>query len=192
MSVIPSIELKSDRMILPFMRGFYEHVAEPLAWAGCRVIFGLALVYEGWPKITAPFAQIGFLESLNFHPGWFWSPFLAALQFFGGMMIAAGLLTRPIALANTVMLAVTLWFHWAHPYGDAYLTAEGVALLKSQGATYFTPAALARLGDSGTFFLHQVQDKAMLASLFWTVGVGFYAAFGGGAWSLDRLLKKEF
>jgi len=36
-----------------------------------------------------------------------------------------------------------------------------------------------------------VQGKAINASLFWTGAVGIYAAFGGGAWSVDSRLKKE-
>ncbi|SMD20086.1 hypothetical protein [Rhizobium sp. RU36D] len=52
---------------------------------------------------------------------------------------------------------------------------------------------MARLGDGGTKFLHQVQTKAELASLFWTGGVFLFAAFGGGYLSLDRLLfRKQF
>lgn len=182
-----------EQMLLPFMGAFYDKVAQPLAWVGFRVLIGLALVYEGWPKIQEPFAQVAFVESLNFYPGWFWSPLLAVMQFFGGFAIAAGLLTRPIALANAVMLAITLWFHHANPYGDAFLTQEGLALLKSSGAQNFTTAGLRQLADGGHRFLAQVQDKAEMLSLIWTGGAAFFAAFGGGLWSIDRsLIKKEF
>lgn len=52
---------------------------------------------------------------------------------------------------------------------------------------------MARLADGGQTFLHQVQTKAELASLFWTGGAFLFAAFGGGYLSLDRLLfKKQF
>lgn len=33
------------------------------------------------------------------------------------MAIAVGMFTRPIALANAVMLAITWWFHYMHAYG---------------------------------------------------------------------------
>jgi putative oxidoreductase len=71
---------------------------------------------EGWPKTIAPFVQAGFVESLGIYPGWFFPPLLALMQFVGGFFITSGLLTRPIALANAVVLAVTLRFH-ARPVG---------------------------------------------------------------------------
>ncbi len=181
-----------SHLYLPWMAGFYEKLAQPFAWTAFRVAIGGMLMIEGYPKIIAPMAQVGFVENLGFHPGWLWSPMLAGMQFFGGLLIALGLLTRPAALANAVMLAITLWFHFAHPYGHAFLTDGGVAALKA-GSDFFTIEATTRLADGGGKFLEQVQAKAELASLFWCGGAFFFAAFGGGYWSVDRLLlKREF
>jgi putative oxidoreductase len=182
-----------DSLYLPFLGGFYDHVAQPLAWAGLRLATGLMLVYLAWPKILAPLSQSGFLDSIGFHPGWLFSPLLAATQFFGGIAIAIGFLTRPMALANAVVLLITLWFHLSHPYGASFLTPAGVELLKGEGAANFTPPALMFLADGGGRFLAQVQDKADLLSLLWTGAAAFFAAHGGGSWSIDRaLMKKEF
>ena len=104
-------------LILPFIAGFYDRIAKPLSHLGLRVLVGAMLIVEGWPKILAPFAMAGFAESIGMYPGWLWSAVLAVLQLSGGVLIFAGWLTRPAALANAVMLAVTLWFHWTHPYG---------------------------------------------------------------------------
>lgn len=181
-----------EELIIPALGSFYDRIAQPMAWSIFRLAVGGMLVVEGWPKLMAPFAQTGFVEALGFYPGWLWSPLLACMQVFGGLLIAVGLLTRPVALANGVMLAITLWFHYAHPYGDAFLTKAGIDALKA-GGDLFTPEALTRLADGGTKFLHQVQEKAEQNSLFWTGGVFIYAAFGGGYLSLDRLLfKKQF
>ncbi|MGR6431102.1 DoxX family protein [Rhizobium sp. PAMB 3182] len=187
----PIFENDRDHLILPFLGGFYDRIAQPMAWSIFRLAVGGMLMIEGWPKITAPMAQVGFVESLHFYPGWLWSPLLAAMQFFGGFLIAIGLFTRPIALANAVMLAITLWFHWAHPYGDAFLTQAGIDALKA-GSDFFTANGVARLADGGTKFVHQVQEKAELASLFWTGGAFLFAAFGGGYLSLDRLFFKKW
>jgi putative oxidoreductase len=181
-----------DKLIIPPLSGFYDRLAQPMAWSIFRLAVGGMLVVEGWPKILAPFAQVGFVENLGFYPGWLWSPLLAVLQVAGGLLIALGLFTRPAALANGVMLAVTLWFHFSHPYPDAFLTQAGIDALRA-GSEFFTPDALARLGDGGGKFLHQVQGKAELASLFWTGGAFLFAAFGGGYLSLDRLFfRKQF
>ena len=180
-----------DRLIIPALGPFYETIAQPLAFVALRVAVGLMLAVEGWPKITAPLAQVGFVEGIGFHPGWLWSPVLAGLQFFGGILIAVGLFTRAAALANGVMLAITWWFHVSHPYGEIFLTPAGVEALKAVG-DLFTPTAVARLADGGKAFLETVQEKVELASLFWTGATFLFAAFGGGWLSVDRYLRKVF
>lgn len=183
------------RLILPVLRPLYRHLAEPLAWLVLRVLTGALLVIEGWPKITAPFAMAGFTESIGLYPGVLWSPALAVLQFFGGILLILGLFTRPIALACGGMLLVTLWFHMTHPYGTALLTPEGIAAFTEQAALFTADAggSSVNLGaDGGARFLHQVQDKAEFLSALWAVAALFFAAFGGGRLSVDRLLGKEF
>ena len=182
-----------ERLILPFMAPFYHGFAQPVGWAVFRVIVGGLLMIEGWPKIIAPMAQVSFVENvLGWPAGWFLSPLLAVMQFIGGFLIAVGLLTRPIALANAVMLAITLWFHIANLYGDALLAPEGVAFLK-ENLEYLTANGQQRLlADGGAAFLHQVQAKAEFNSTFWAADAAIIAAFGGGKFSLDRLLGREF
>lgn len=184
---------RKPKLILPFMGNFYEGFAQPFAWVALRVAVGAVLAYEGWIKMGNPFGHAALAETLFLYPGWFWSVVLSCANFFGGLFIIFGVLTRPAALANTVMLAITLFFHIANPYGDALLTQAGMELLKTpEAAQYFTPNGLARLADGGARFLHQVQGKAVFNSLFWTGACALFAAHGGGAWSLDRLLKREF
>ncbi len=137
----------------------------------------------------------GFVESLGFWPGWFFSPLLAITNFVGGLLIVLGFLTRPAALANAFMLLVTYWFHATHPYGDAFLTQAGIDYLKAN-PDLLTPVGQARLlSDGGAAFLAGptgVQLKAELASLFWAAGAALIAAFGGGALSVDQKMRKEF
>lgn len=157
-----------------------------------RLLIGGMLVIEGWPKITAPFAMAGFTESIGMYPGWFWSVVLAVMQFAGGLLIVAGFLTRPAALANGLMLAVTYWFHATHPYGAAILTPEGIAAL-TDNAVLFTDDGRRNLGtDGGASFLHLLQFKAEGFSALWTVAALFLAAWGAGPLSVDRtILKRE-
>lgn len=67
---------------------------------------------HGYGKIVDPFSLVEFVESLGFYPGLFWSPLLAATEFFGGILIAIGLLTRPASLVAMIVLLVTVYFHW--------------------------------------------------------------------------------
>ena len=181
-----------ERLILPFLAPFYHGFAQPFSWLALRVLVGGYLMVEGWAKIIAPMAMSGFVESIGFSPGWFFSPLLAVVNFVGGAMILMGLITRPLALANTVMLLVTWWFHFTRPYGDAFLTPEGIEFLKAN-LQYLTGDGQARLlADGGAKFLGQVQLKAETNSLFWAGAAGLFAAYGGGHYALDRVLRKEF
>ena len=56
-------------------------------------------------------------------PGVFWSPLLSFTEFFGGILIALGLLTRPASFAALFVLLVTVWFHWV-TQGQGYGGAE--------------------------------------------------------------------
>jgi putative oxidoreductase len=184
----------SAEFFIPALAPVYRRFAQPLGWAVFRLAVGGVLVYEGWPKMLAPMSQIGFVEMAGFHPGWLFSPILAAMQLFGGILIMLGLFTRPAALANGVMLLLTLWFHVSHPFGHAFITPEGLQLIQQNAALYLTPQGRARLiPDGGVTFLDLVQSKAEYASLFWAGGALLIAAFGGWHFSLDRrFFKREF
>ncbi|MFP7571295.1 DoxX family protein [Marivita sp. S2033] len=189
-------ETPRERLFLPFLSSFYASFAQPVGWLAFRIIIGGLFMLEGWQKIQRPMAQAGFVEMIGFAPGWFFSPLLAFVNFFGGLLIVIGFLTRPAALASALVLLTTYWFHVTHPYGDAFLTQEGIAYL-NENKDLLTPAGQRRLlTDGGAAFLAGptgVQLKAEWTSLFWTAGAALIAAFGGGAFSVDRLLmRKEF
>ncbi|MBA8878514.1 DoxX family protein [Phyllobacterium myrsinacearum] len=98
-------------LIIPALGGVYNGLAQ-LSETLLRVIAGGALVVHGSGKIANPFGAVEMVEGLGFYPGVFWSPLLAATEFFGGILLTLGLLTRPAALATTIVLLVTVYFHW--------------------------------------------------------------------------------
>lgn len=105
-----TVSTSRPRAILPALEKIYL----PLDTFGetlLRVLCGVLLVTHGYGKIVNPFGAVGMVESLGFYPGVFWSPLLAATEFFGGILIAIGLLTRPAAFAATIVLLVTVYFH---------------------------------------------------------------------------------
>ena len=63
------------------------------------------------------------VESLGFYPGIFWSPLLSFTEFFAGIFLAIGLLTRPASFAAMFILLVTVYFHWIQ-LGQGYGGAE--------------------------------------------------------------------
>lgn len=110
---------EDGRLIIPALGGLYCTLT-PVARTLLRVIAGGMLALHGWPKINNPFGAVGMVESLGFYPGTIWAPLLACTEFFGGLLIMLGLLTRPAAIAGTIVLLVTVYFHWI-------VKAEGLA-----------------------------------------------------------------
>lgn len=111
-----------NALYFPALASLYARLDTP-AETVLRVVSGVALVTHGFPKLMNPFGAVEMVEGLGFYPGIFWSPLLAATKFFGGILIALGLFTRPAAAAATIVLLVTVWFHWI-TLGQGYAGAE--------------------------------------------------------------------
>jgi putative oxidoreductase len=101
----------SQRLIVPAMGKVYDGLHD-ISFTILRVAAGLGLAIHGWPKIQDPMKLVGMVESLGFMPGPLWAVLLAATEFIGGLLLVVGLLTRPAALAATIVLLVTVYFHW--------------------------------------------------------------------------------
>lgn len=110
------------KLIVPVFGRLYSSLhdgAETLL----RVVAGGFLTIHGSQKITNPFGAAEMVEGLGFYPGAFWSLLLSCTEFFGGILIAIGLLTRPAAFAGMTVLLVTVWFHWI-TVGQGFSGAE--------------------------------------------------------------------
>lgn len=92
-------ESSRQRLFVPAVAPLYNSTHD-LVETILRVAAGLLLVTHGFGKIVNPFGAVGMVESLGFYPGVFWSPLLAATEFFGGILVAIGLLTRPASFAE--------------------------------------------------------------------------------------------
>lgn len=102
---------RNTNLIVPALGGLYSAL-DGVAYALLRVVAGVALAIHGWPKIQDPMKLVGMVEGLGFAPGPLWAVLLAATEFIGGILLVLGLLTRPAALAATIVLLVTVYFHW--------------------------------------------------------------------------------
>ena len=49
---------------------------------------------------------------IGFYPPEAWSVLLSITEFLGGILVLIGLFTRPAAFATSIILLVTIWFHW--------------------------------------------------------------------------------
>ncbi|MDX8498515.1 DoxX family protein [Mesorhizobium sp. VK4C] len=120
--MLANTDTSRNRLIVPALGGLYatlNNSAETLL----RAVAGVFFAIHGSQKIVNPFGAAEMVEGLGFYPGVFWSPLLACTEFFGGIFIAVGLITRPAAFAGLIVLLVTVWFHWV-TMGQGFSGAE--------------------------------------------------------------------
>jgi len=104
------------RPILPFLAPLYAALAEP-AYALTRFVAGAFLVPHGMWKlfgITGGTREgmIDFFSRIGLEPAALLVNLVGSVEFFGGILIALGLLTRPAAAAATVTTATAaIYFH---------------------------------------------------------------------------------
>lgn len=148
-------KIDRNNLVFPKLAGLYESLA-PLAPTLVRVSLGLILIPHGYGKLFLNDAAGASRNFVNF--GWAyplaWAYFIGVLEFFGGLMLALGLLTRPIALAVAFEMAII---------------AFGV-LYPNWGWS----------------------QRGMEYALFMGLIALAVAMAGGGRYSLDARLRKEF
>jgi putative oxidoreductase len=118
----------STRLRIPALAPIYDRLAvfaQPLI----RATLGIVFVPHGYDKLfagkAATYAKN--FANLGLEPGIFFAYFLGSLEFFGGIMLAIGLLTRPIAFMFFIEMAVaTFLVHL--PFGW-FATARGIELV---------------------------------------------------------------
>jgi putative oxidoreductase len=112
----------SKTLFIPALGGLYARLNEAVETI-LRLVAGGFLTIHGSQKITNPLGAVEMVEGLGFYPGALWSVLLACTEFFGGIFIAIGFLTRPAAFAGLFVLLVTVWFHWVS-MGQGFSGAE--------------------------------------------------------------------
>lgn len=105
------MSIEPNRLFVPALAPVYRSGHDGVETL-LRLVAGGFLVIHSASKIVDPFGAVQMVEGLGFYPGVFWSPLLAITEFFGGILLAIGLLTRPAAFAATIVLLVTVYFHW--------------------------------------------------------------------------------
>ena len=100
----------------------FERLA-PLGYPLIRITAGLMLIPHGAQKLFGWFGGYGleatgqfFEGSLGMSPGILFALLAGLVEFFGGLALVLGLLTRPAALAVTFMLGVALTVHTANGF----------------------------------------------------------------------------
>lgn len=100
------------RAIIAPMQQFYVRYSI-LAYPLIRIAAGLLLVPHGAQKLFGwfegnPERLATIFSKIGFQPGWLWVSVTGSVEFFCGLLIAIGLLTRPAALGATILLIVAV------------------------------------------------------------------------------------
>ncbi len=111
---------------------------QPLALLVLRLVLGVIMIGHGYSKVFGGLSHHAqFISSLGL-PGWL-AYISAVTEFFGGILVIAGLLTRCVSLAILIDLGVAIAkVHWKHG-----LLGEG---------GYQFPLALAAIAFALVFF----------------------------------------
>jgi len=129
---------KPSSLYVPAFARLYESTWQMVELI-LRVTTGLLLLPHGAQKLFGMFGGMfgdfsvrGLLElcgfSTGYWPGAFWAPFVGCLQFFGGILLAIGLITRPIALLLFIQFLFSIYFHLPRGFFAAQNGVEHVIL----------------------------------------------------------------
>lgn len=146
--------LPTPKPILPVCAAIYRPFA-PLSYAFTRFCAGAIFIPHGMQKLLGGAAADKFVAALGLADPTPWAGVMGVLELVGGIMLALGLLTRPVALLLAAELLTMIFAVHIH---NGFAWSNG-------GIQY--PLLLLAL---------------CLAALF----------RGGGRYSLDRLIGKEF
>lgn len=151
---------RAPRLIIPALGPLYA-IIRPLAWPLLRIAAGAMLMPHGAQKLFGAFGggglagTAGFFQKMGLEPAMPLAILAGSAEFFGGLLVAIGLLTRPAALACVAVMAVAVFHvHWAKGF---FVTEGGFEFAALWG-----------------FMLLAIAFK------------------GGGRWSVDRALSREF
>lgn len=149
--------IDKSRLIIPRLAGLYQRVA-PLSYALLRIALALTFLPVGINKMFfggAARIAAGNIAKLGAKPEFAWAWTVAGLEFFGAILLAIGLFTRPVAFALAVELIVI---------------AFGIS------------------APRGFFWTSNGMEVALVLDIL-AIGLVFG---GGGRYSLDRVIGREF
>lgn len=101
-----------------------SHYALPL-----RLIAGLIFTAHGAQKLFAWFGGYGlegtgqWMESIGLAPGYFMALMAGSAEFFGGLLLIAGFLTRPTGFVLAITMIIAIFS--AHIDNGFFMTANG-------------------------------------------------------------------
>ena len=97
-------------LIIPPLRRLYDFL-DPIAFTVLRVLAGLMMMQFGYGKLFGAgdiSRDIAHMQNLGLEPAQFWAYFVVGIECFAAAGLILGLLTRPCAVALTILVSVML------------------------------------------------------------------------------------
>jgi putative oxidoreductase len=117
---------RTSPSLLGRLRQLGEGLTRKLAWlppALARLALGVVFVQTGWGKLHSLDQVTAFFQSLGIPAASVQAPFVAGVEFVGGLLLIAGLATRlaAVPLAGTMVVAIlTAQLKNVHGVGDLF------------------------------------------------------------------------
>ncbi len=108
-------DMTPNQLYFPFMAGFYDKASE-WGYPLMRFFTGLILVPHGAQKLFGWFGgggiggTAGFFSKIGLEPAFPLAILVASVEFFGGLLLAVGFLTRFVAAAIAIELFVAAFY----------------------------------------------------------------------------------
>jgi len=149
----------TPRRIVPAMNGVYDSLGQ-YAWPSIRVATGLLAMPHGAQKLFGVWGgnfqnYVGFFQKMGFEPAAAMVYLVGITEFFGGLCLAIGFLTRVWAAGLFILMTVA-WYG-VHLRNGLFWTQGGIEF-----------------------------------PLLWSILCLAFFIRGGGEYSVDRRLGKEF
>jgi putative oxidoreductase len=142
-------QIKTD-LYIPALAKLYSKF-DDLAWLALRVAAGALLVPHGAQKLFGLFGgggisgTAGFLGKVGYPAPELLAVLIGCTEFFGGLLLVLGFLTRPAAIAVAIFMAFAVLFHMANGFfwtgrGYEYPLLWGIVCLffAVKGGGYFS------------------------------------------------------
>ncbi len=113
-----AVDQVAPSLVFPGLRSFYEKVA-PYVYPMVRVTAGVLLLPHGYQKLMVGVSAVAanVLARRGIEPALPLAYLIMFLETIGGIMVALGLFTRPIAAALAIEFAViTFIAHWPNGF----------------------------------------------------------------------------
>jgi putative oxidoreductase len=110
------MSINKSRLYIPALGGLYDSLWD-IVWLLLRLAAGLIVVPHGMQKLFGMFGGGGlagtaaFFDKIGYSPGSFWAPVVGCVEFFGGLLLAIGLFTRPAAALLAIQFVFVTYFH---------------------------------------------------------------------------------